>query len=163
MSMTERSGEIVLLRELYVDENVVGKYVRVTGEIIYIDTVLNYCQIRHDDSVLIVDLNIVTLNERTRLHSWVQFIGQVRAWSDISNRFAAASTKEKFFLYAKISRLVDGLDIKLYEEAILVRRVFVAKLRNQQNSSSAIAGGGGKENTNTNDVGDTDMQTQEDD
>ena len=61
MSMTDRSGEIVLLRELYVDENVVGKYVRVTGEIIYIDTVLNYCQIRHDDSVLIVDLNIELL------------------------------------------------------------------------------------------------------
>ena len=115
-----KSGVVVMLKELEQDANVLNKYVRVTGTVTYIDKVAKMIQISHDSSVLWVDIALVAVAGMAE-HSLVQFIGQINPGSE---KIAVATMP--YYLQAKVARLVDGLDMRLYEEALKARRAFLS-------------------------------------
>jgi hypothetical protein len=144
---------VCILRELTHDANIVGKYVRVTGYVSSIDIIAKNVVITHDESSLIVDVSLVTTGS-LRIGSLVQFIGEIQAlpqysqpaitpanvyasaesnsqyedmhsWTAASTTTAPAPRRARIRLAAKIFRAVDGLDMRLYEEALLARRAFL--------------------------------------
>ena len=124
LELKMQSGQIVSLKELSTDRDIVGKYVRVTGNIVMLDFDKRLCQIEHGGVWLWVKIErIDTLNVVLRESSLVQFIGEVRSGDD--PRFPAAEYgKVNYFLHAKVARVVDGLDMSLYEQALSSRRDF---------------------------------------
>ena len=121
--MTEKSGEVVLLRELQSDGNVLGKYVRVTGYVTGRNNMGNSIQLvelSHDDATLWVDTSLVVTSE-LKTDTQVQFIGEMTAAAP-----AVRSHGASYQLTAKVMRIVDGLDMRLYEEALVARRQFLA-------------------------------------
>ena len=121
--MAERAGEICLLRELLNDPNVQGKYVRVTGYVVkqdFSNPEQQLVQISHDGSSIWVDISLVVAKD-LKVDSLVQFIGQI----NLSSTGAAYGS---WHLSAKVFRGVDGLDMRLYEEALLARREFLAAM-----------------------------------
>jgi len=120
-----QSGQIVSLKELSTDRDIVGKYVRVTGNIVMLDFVNRLCQIEHGGVGLWVNIErIDTLNVVLKESSLVQFIGEVRSGERIDLRVPAEYGKVNYFLLAKVARVVDGLDMTLYEQALSSRRDF---------------------------------------
>ena len=116
----ERSGELCLLRELNCDPNIVGKYVRVTGYVSSVDTISNFVEIIHDDDSLGVDISLVDTGS-LKIDNLVQFIGEIKP----SSQGQEQGKERRIYLAAKIFRAVDGLDMRLYEEALLARREFL--------------------------------------
>ncbi len=123
--MEERSGEVVLLRELFTDPNVVGKYVRVTGYVSAQDTSAALVEISHDGAALWVDTTLVNVGA-LRQDALVQFIGAISAHVPVNVGSSIITGSIK--LTARIYRAVDGLDMRLYEEALLARREFLSKV-----------------------------------
>ena len=124
--MTERSGEIVLLKELQADKNVLGKYVRVTGFVTgrnNTDQALQLVEVSHDDATLWVDTSLVVTSE-LKADAQVQFIGEITA----ATQTVRAQHGAAYQLSAKVLRIVDGLDMRLYEEALAARRQFLASV-----------------------------------
>jgi len=126
----ERSGEIVLLKELYSDSNVVGKYVRVTGTATSVNTMTNIVEIAHDNVLLNVDVSLVDIGT-LKLDTLVQFIGEIHSRSDgityqedLRNGKQAIQNNQ-LLLSARIFRVVEGLDLRLFEEILLARRDFL--------------------------------------
>ena len=117
--MTHQSGEIVFLNELYNNYggNVIGKYVRVTGHVSWLDAAQRRCQITYDKFVLFVDLENVDMAALT-LDTLVQFIGEIR-------QIEGVSPSAQLELKANVIRIVNGLDMRLFKEAILARREFL--------------------------------------
>lgn len=123
-----QSGEIVLLKELPLDRHVLNKSLRVTGHVTLLDFANHACQLEHAGSVLWVDIaRVDTANVELRVSSLVQFIGEVRKVSDVGGDFSVPAEygKVPFYLLAKVARVVDGLDMTLYEQALLARRAFL--------------------------------------
>ena len=73
--MGERSGEIVLLRELYEDVNVVGKTIRITGFVRHIDVSMGIISIEHNGHSAYIDTSLVAASS-VALESLVQFLGR---------------------------------------------------------------------------------------
>ena len=82
-----QSGEIVFLNEIVhsIDPNEVnspvtsvGKYVRVTGHVSFIDTARRYCEIIDGGHSLVVDLSIVDITAELAPDKCCQFIGELR-------------------------------------------------------------------------------------
>jgi len=123
----ERSGEVVLLKELYSDPNVIGKYVRVTGTATSVNTSTNIVEITHDNVLLNVDISLIDIGT-LKLDTLVQFIGEIhsRNMDGIMNQVQAKSMqKNQLLLSARIFRVVEGLDMRLFEETLLARRDFL--------------------------------------
>jgi hypothetical protein len=130
----ERSGTIVLLKELYSDPGVVGKYVRVTGTATSVNTMTNIVEITHDHVLLNVDVSLVDIGT-LKLDTLVQFIGEMHARSDgianqddlklLNAKGRHAPQQSQLFLSARIFRVVEGLDLRLFEETLLARRDFL--------------------------------------
>ena len=119
----ERSAEIVLLRELHEDANVFHKSLRVTGFMRQMDISQGICRIEHDSHSVFVDTALVPASS-VALESLVQFIGEIKPARE--HPFFASNTSEgDFYMKAKILRMVDGLDLTLYEESLLARRDFL--------------------------------------
>ncbi len=121
--MSERSGEIVFLREILADAHAVGKYVRVTGYVAEVDhsnPEKQMVRIVHDNASLWVDIALVVATDLTT-DALVQFIGQI---NPAAHNTGAGG--KGVILSAKVYRNVDGLDMKLYEEALIARREFLA-------------------------------------
>lgn len=112
-----------MLSELFMDREVVGKYVRVTGFVQSMDLAQGICHIVHGDYNLTVDLSLVGA-EGLSVDSLMQFIGEVRAGTE-RGMPPAPTGQPSFFLQAKIKRCVDGLDLRLYEESLKARRAFL--------------------------------------
>jgi len=115
------SSEIVLLRELEKDASMLEKHVRVTGFVTHMDLTHHMVQITHGTSVLWVDIALVSATGLT-LDSLVQFIGQILPGAD-----KVGVAEMPYYLQAKIVRLVDGLDLRLFEEALIARRAFLLR------------------------------------
>ena len=121
---------VELLRMLHVgqmgrigDGNVLGKYVRVTGYVTGRNNMGNSIQLvelSHDDATLWVDTSLVVTSE-LKTDTQVQFIGEMTAAAP-----AVISHGASYQLTAKVMRIVDGLDMRLYEEALVARRQFLA-------------------------------------
>ena len=121
-----QSGEIVLLKEVRLDRDVVGKCLRVTGHVALLDFANHICQIEHAGAVLWVDIGRVDIHgANVKISSLVQFIGEVRITGRGDFSIPAEYGKDEFYLLAKVVRLVDGLDMALFEQAIQARRDFV--------------------------------------
>ena len=121
--MGERSGEIVLLRELYEDVNVVGKTIRITGFVRHIDVSMGIICIEHNGHSAYIDTSLVPASS-VALESLVQFIGEIKPARE--HPFFAGNTSDSdFYMKAKVLRVVDGLDLTLYEESLLARRDFL--------------------------------------
>jgi hypothetical protein len=151
----DRSGEVCLLTELNYDANVVGKYVRVTGYVSSIDIIAKNVEITHDEASLIVDISLVTTGSLrigslvqfigeiqalpqypqssanpTNAYAYASADSNSQQLSDDMHTWTAVSTvsaprRARIRLAAKIFRAVDGLDMRLYEEALLARRAFL--------------------------------------
>lgn len=124
-----QAGEIVLLKELQHDRHVVGKYLRVTGNVTMIDFVRRVCQIEHTDHILWVDLTLIDLAVlELKEATLVQFIGEIRNADERGTPIAPAdNSRVPFYLQAKVARVVDGLDMTLYEQALMSRRDFLKR------------------------------------
>ena len=119
----ERSGEIVLLRELHEDANVFHKSLRVTGFMRQMDISQGICRIEHDGHSVFVDTSLVPASS-VALESLVQFIGEIKPARE--HPFFSGNTSDSdFYMKAKVLRVVDGLDLTLYEESLLARRDFL--------------------------------------
>ncbi len=124
----ERSGEVVLLKEIFADRNCVGKYVRVTGYVSTVNTKFNLLEITHDECSLSVDVSLVDIGS-IKLDALVQFIGEIQSRPAYIQRqeqgFDQGSVTGNIILAARVCRIVDGLDLRLYEEALRARREFL--------------------------------------
>ena len=136
LEMVERSGEIVLLREMHEDANVIGKTLRITGFVRHVDVSQSIICIEHGDKSVYVDTSLVPASS-IELESLVQFLGEVKPACD-HPYFARNIPKTLFFLKAKVFRVVDGLDLALYTESLLMRREFLQRRGDQQ---KALASG----------------------
>jgi hypothetical protein len=126
-------AEIVLLRELH-EESIIRKanrinsntpefhkdYVRVTGEVTFIDAGARFCQLvrgRHD-----VFINLESVDMRgIQVGSMCQFFGTI-----VVDRASHVGTYP-FHVVATIARVVDDLDLDLFEQALIKRRSFLAQ------------------------------------
>lgn len=124
-----QSGEIVLLKELQHDRHVIGKYLRVTGSVTMLDFARRVCQIEHTDHVVWVDLTLIDLAALgLKEASLVQFIGEIRNADERSTPIGPTDNgRIPFYLQAKVARVVDGLDMTLYEQALMSRRDFLKR------------------------------------
>ena len=128
--MVERSGEIVMLRELAADPKVIHKTVRVTGFVKLLLVNEGILMIEHDSFSLYVDVSLVTFSSLA-MDSLVQFIGEIRPAFE-HPYFTGETSDGDFFLKAKVLRVVDGLDLTLYEEALGARRTFLRAASKQR-------------------------------
>ena len=124
-----QSGELVLLKELQLDRHVIGKYMRVTGNVTTIDYGRRLCQIEHTNHILWVDLTYIDLvAHEIRVSTLVQFIGEICNADDREPPIAVANSgRIPFYMLAKVARVVDGLDLALYEQALVARRAFLGR------------------------------------
>jgi hypothetical protein len=125
--MTERSGEIVMLKELHLDPNVISKYVRVTGFTGAMDVERNIVRLEHEDYVLYVDTSEVPASSLTE-QSLAQFIGEIRAAKEHAHLRDNVGPDD-FYLKARVFRLVDGLDLDLYRQTVEARREYLKGMK----------------------------------
>jgi hypothetical protein len=119
-SMVERSGEICLIREILENKSSIGMFVRVTGHVQKLRDEEGMLEITHDGVSLFVDTNTHIDIKDSKEDDLVQFIGEIKKTStQMCQRYG------NIFLEAKIFRIVNGLDMKLYEEALKARRNFL--------------------------------------
>ena len=59
--------------------------------------------------------------------SLVQFIGEVCSVELRDFEFPEGTNPVQFYLIAKVARIVDGLDMALYEQSLQARRALLAK------------------------------------
>ena len=135
--MVERSGEIVLIKELYRDPNVISKYVRVTGYVEYANVETNLVQISHDGASLYVDTSEVPCSSLSK-QCLAQFIGEVRQAKEHSELCDNVGSQD-FYLKARVFRSVDGLDLALYQQAIEARREYLNTKHNNTNKKANTA------------------------
>jgi hypothetical protein len=121
--MTERSGEIVMLKELHLDANVISKYVRVTGFAVSVDVDHNIVQLEHEGHMLYVDTSEVPASSLTP-QALAQFIGEIRpAKEHVHLRDNVGP--DDFYMKARIYRIVDGLDMELFRQTVEARREYL--------------------------------------
>ncbi|RKO93863.1 telomere-capping, CST complex subunit-domain-containing protein [Blyttiomyces helicus] len=90
--------------------------VRVLGKLISYDVPTNIAVIEHGGERLLVDVTLLG-DFPHRLKSLLQFIGELE---DHAPHAGGGSV----VLRARIVRNVDGLDLKLFEQSLLIRRRF---------------------------------------
>jgi hypothetical protein len=122
--MAERSGEIVSIKELHLDQDVISKYVRVTGHVKFVNLDISMVQIEHENAVLYVCTSMVPASS-LKLDSLAQFIGEVRPARE-HDYLKDNTGPQDFYLKAKVFRLVDGLDMKLYVQSVEARREYLS-------------------------------------
>ena len=147
----ERSGEVILRRELYDDSSnySIGTYVRVAGYMHAIDPLCGICRVEHESHLLDVDLKLVVTPGIT-LTSLYHIIGELRPSSERVSTHAHTHlwllscllstpltlllllpkmwswhNPSPLYLQARICRRADGFDMKLYEAALVKRRRFL--------------------------------------
>eukprot|EP01038_Epipyxis_sp_PR26KG_P014353 gene14353-19250_t len=120
------SGDVVMLNEVRFDSG----YIRVTGQVDYIDAIARFCVISHRgrSEQLLVDLSKVDFSE-LRIDSMCQFIGDVKPTAEIKKTPIHGLTSSLFYLDTKILRIVNGLDLNLFEQATMIRRDYLNKER----------------------------------
>ena len=139
------SGRIALLKELQLDRHVIGSSLRVTGTVTAVclplprdgraESVLivkRLCLIEHTGSLLWVDITLIKVGQDEgdvdlKESSLVQFIGEVCSVELRDFEFPEGTNPVQFYLIAKVARIVDGLDIALYEQSLQARRALLAK------------------------------------
>ncbi len=95
-------------------------FVRVTGHVQKLRDEEGMLEITHDGVSLFVDTNTHIDIKDSKEDDLVQFIGEIKKTStQMCQRYG------NIFLEAKIFRIVNGLDMKLYEEALKARRNFL--------------------------------------
>lgn len=164
--MQLRSGRIVFLNEIADDPaSFVGSSVRVLGKLVSFDAADIRAVIEHKKCRLQVNMldqfvwkRVLGTQVATQLldgfsfkaNAMFQFIGELEAVSSEREGKADACCEAKgsasgvrtisnLVLTARVSRSVEGLDMKLYEEAVKLRRVFEAQ---EERSSRGGAGEG---------------------
>jgi Telomere-capping, CST complex subunit len=116
----DSSGIIIFLDEISL--GLVGKTARVTGFLTLYDCASRRLVITYENSSLEIDMSLAELPQGISEGHLCQFIGDVRSKSSISE-VSSPSNDSQLFLLAKIACSVDGLDMKLYREAVLRRRL----------------------------------------
>jgi hypothetical protein len=99
--------------------------VRVTGSIGGIDVTNRFCQLLHGNFDVIVDLTIVDCSFKDfKVDAICQFIGQLVTGSErVFPGYDEAPPP--FYLSGRLLRIVNDLDIDLYEQALIKRRLFL--------------------------------------
>ena len=128
-------GDIVLLREVYeASDMCVGRTLRVTGTVIGMSCE-RVCLIEHEKRRLWVETSLL---EGVRMDCLYQFIGLLSSVDDASCRLSPAAKaliaqstdgrdeRERLVcLKATIVRVAEGLDMRLFEQALMQRRKFM--------------------------------------
>lgn len=125
-------GEIILLKELFEqNDNVLayhtGRVYRVTGTISVYDPVNRICQIEHQSEFLWIDISLVS-SEGITIDSMVQFIGEILPASTRIFPTRESELPPNIYLKATVKRIVNGLNLRVYEQALTHRRLFIQKL-----------------------------------
>jgi|LauGreSBDMM110SN_4_FD.fasta_scaffold288369_1 hypothetical protein len=125
-------GEIILLKELFEqNDNVLayhtGRVYRVTGTILVHDPVNRICQIEHQSEFLWIDISLVS-SEGITIDSMVQFIGEILPASTRIFPIRESELPPNIYLKATVKRIVNGLNLRVYEQALTHRRLFIQKL-----------------------------------
>ncbi len=125
-------GEIILLKELFEqNDNVLayhtGRVYRVTGTISVYDPVNRICQIEHQSEFLWIDISLVS-SEGITIDSMVQFIGEILPASTRIFPIRESELPPNIYLKATVKRIVNGLNLRVYEQALTHRRLFIQKL-----------------------------------
>jgi len=108
-------GETLLLKEVVEQAgSLAGASLRVLGRLVSFDPASNTAVIEHDKHQLLINTELLD-SFSYRVNSLFQFIGEY----DVS--------VSGDFVKARIARNVDGMDLKLFEKALVLRRRFEAQ------------------------------------
>ncbi len=128
-------GEIVLLKELFVQNDAtldiasrIGSVYRVTGIVTVYDPISRVCLIEHQSVFLWIDISLVS-SEGLKIDDLVQFIGEILTVG--TKTFPINSESEMsptIYLKATVKRIVNELNLRVYEDALVQRRLFVQNL-----------------------------------
>ena len=128
-------GEIVLLKELFIKNDAtldiashLGRVYRVTGVITVYDPINRVCQIEHQSVFLWIDISLVS-SEGLKIDELVQFIGEIEP---IGTRtfpiIIGYELSPIVYLKATVKRIVNELNLRVYEDVLVQRRLFVQNL-----------------------------------
>jgi len=128
-------GEIILLKELFIQNSAsldctshIGRVYRVTGTISVFDPVNRVCQIEHQSAILWVDISLIC-SEGIKIDDQIQFIGEILPASTKSFPIVTElESSPHIFLKATVKRIVNDINLRVYEEALIQRRSFVQNL-----------------------------------
>ncbi|RUS22041.1 telomere-capping, CST complex subunit-domain-containing protein [Endogone sp. FLAS-F59071] len=127
-------GVVYFLSEITADsQHMIGRSVRVNGTLLEYDAHANRAVIEHEGARLLVDTSLLGVFPH-RERSLFQWIGEI----SVSDEHTAAAP---LILRARVVRNIDGLDLRLYEQAVRLRRRFERSSRRQSDQSgTGIAG-----------------------
>jgi hypothetical protein len=91
------------------------------------DPVNRICQIEHQSEFLWIDISLVS-SEGITIDSMVQFIGEILPASTRIFPIRESELPPNIFLKATVKRIVNGLNLRVYEQALTHRRLFIQKL-----------------------------------
>jgi hypothetical protein len=89
-----------------------------------INYVKKFCEIRHEDSTLLVELELIPLVDIIA-DELMQFIGDVKLYRSDPKDFDG--NRPQFYLHARVARACEGLDLNLFFLAINARKEFLMK------------------------------------
>mmetsp|Transcript_8325 Transcript_8325/g.8488 ORF Transcript_8325/g.8488 Transcript_8325/m.8488 type:complete len:133 (+) Transcript_8325:143-541(+) len=120
-----QSAEILLIEELYSHPSIIGKYVRITGALDFYDNITNTAKCTHKDRCIYIDMELADAKSLSP-SCQCQCLGQIcSGFENGYQKTFPGDIKPQFYLKAKIARNVDGLDMELFEHAIMTRRAFM--------------------------------------
>ncbi|TPX53977.1 hypothetical protein SeMB42_g00509 [Synchytrium endobioticum] len=100
-----------------------GESARVLGKMISRDPHTNRCTIEHNNARLLVDVALLGMDVTLRHKSLYEFLGELEPMDD-----ASAHGQQTLILKARIVRVMDGVDLTLYDQAVKIRRKFEAEV-----------------------------------
>jgi hypothetical protein len=131
----ENCAEIVLIEEITIDH--IGKFLRITGNVSFIDISNNLCQIFYKNKYLMIRTNIIDLS-KVKIGDQRTFLGNLMTISNDelkSINYISISTlinHPVFVLHASLMLIQqeNSLDMVLFEKALSKRRKFLEKKLN---------------------------------
>jgi hypothetical protein len=143
-----RSGEIVFISELQYPDSV-GRYVRVTGFITNLQPASKCLTLHHNDATIFVDTSLVGMAS-LEVDELYQFVGEIKEYGTLASPVSEKSNFSNYlclklkhsvyfspqnfpgcsdgmYLAAMIMRCVEGQDMTLYQQAVQLRRSFLAQ------------------------------------
>ncbi|KAJ3406644.1 hypothetical protein HDU80_010755 [Chytriomyces hyalinus] len=102
-----------------------GDSVRVLGRIVETDPKSTLVTIAFAQSpALLVDTRLIGALPRHSSKTLFQFVGDIEQCDDLPAAGLRSSVALPVFLNARIARVMDGLDVALFDKALTARRVF---------------------------------------
>jgi len=112
------------------------KSFRLTGWVDNLDIERRSCTIQHNENILLVDLSLIDLSI-PQTGGLCQVLGEIKSVRTTEPKEHGGSRAAgELCLAASIMRMVEGLDLNLFERALIARRQFLQAQRCDAESES---------------------------